>query len=318
VHSWSSTDVVSDNRWVDHIDLNLIRAFDALLAEGSVSGAADRLHTSAPAMSRTLGRLRRAFGDPLFVRAGRNLVPTPRALELDGEVRAVAARARALFEPSQRADPATVVRTVNLQITDALSMTFTPALFEDLRGAAPGLTVRLHPESTEDLPALRDGLIDLEVGDVGRHEREIHVEALAADVFVGAVRHGHPLAGASTVTPEDFAAADHVAVSRSGRAYGPIDAHLADLGLRRHVVAIVPAFAESLYLAREAGLVCMIPAVLGRRAAETLGLTTFPIPLGLPAADVGMAWHPRSDNDQIHRWLRARVRAVMARETAPA
>ncbi|MFJ4033166.1 LysR family transcriptional regulator [Streptomyces griseoluteus] len=301
---------------MDNVDLNLIRGFDALLTEGSVTGAAERLHTSAPAMSRTLGRLRRVFGDPLFVRAGRHLVPTARALELSSEVRTIAARARALFEPPQDADPATAVRAFDLQISDALSMTFTPALLQDLRSSAPGLTVRLHPESMEAVPALREGLIDLEIGDVSRHEREIEVEALAADVFVAAVHRGHPLSTSAHVTPEQFAAADHVAISRSGRAYGPIDAHLAELGLRRRVVAVVPTFAESLHLAQRAGLVCMCPAVLGRRAAEALELTTFPIPLTLPAADIGMAWHPRNTHDRLHRWLRTRVHAVMARESA--
>ncbi|MEU9924879.1 LysR substrate-binding domain-containing protein [Streptomyces griseoluteus] len=142
------------------------------------------------------------------------------------------------------------------------------------------------------------------------------LEALAADVFVAAVHRSHPLSTSPHVTPEQFAAADHVAISRSGRAYGPIDAHLAELGLRRRVVAVVPTFAESLHLARRAGLVCMCPAVLGRQAAEDLELTTFPIPLTLPAADIGMAWHPRNAHDRLHRWLRTRVQAMMARELA--
>src|SRR3954465_7936566 len=106
---------------MDHVDLNLIEALDALLAENSVTKAAARLHTSAPAMSRALARLRRALDDPRLLRAARDLLPPPRALELRGEVHAVALRARALFAPSDAADPRTAVRMFNLQITDMLS-----------------------------------------------------------------------------------------------------------------------------------------------------------------------------------------------------
>lgn len=297
---------------MDYIDLNLIEALDALLAENSVTKAAARLHTSAPAMSRALARLRRVFDDPLLVRAGRDLVPTPRALELRGEVHAIATRARALFAPSTTADPRTAVRMFDLQVTDMLSTTFIPALIDDLREQAPGISLRLRPENIEDTPALREGLVDLEIGSIRPGDSEIHSEALVTETLIGAVRPGHPLATARKVTPRRFAEADHIVVSRRGRAYGPIDEQLAELGLSRRVVAVVPTFASALFLASETDVVCIAPAKLAQRMLDTLGLCTFPIPFALPSVTVGMAWHPRNHHDRTHQLLRERARHIMA------
>lgn len=293
-------------------DLNLIEALDALLAESSVTKAAARLHTSAPAMSRALARLRRAFDDPLLVRAGRDLVPTARALELRAEANAVVTRARALFAPSDAADPRTAVRMFNLQVTDMLSATFIPSLLDDLRAQAPGISLRLRPESLEDAPALREGSVDLEIGIIRAGDPEICSTDLITETLVGVVRPENPLARGKTVTPRRFAAADHVAVSRRGRAHGPIDDQLSELGLRRRVVAVVQSFASALFLARETDVVCVAPARLGRTMLDALGLHTFPIPLTLPALTIGMAWHPRNDHDRTHQLLRERTRHIMA------
>ncbi|MEV4320293.1 LysR family transcriptional regulator [Actinocrispum sp. NPDC049592] len=293
-------------------DLKLIEALDALLAENSVTKAAERLHTSAPAMSRALARLRRAFDDPLLVRAGRDLVPTPRALELRSDVHAVTALARALFAPSSVADPRTAVRMFDLQVTDMLSTTFIPSLIDDLRAQAPGISLRLRPENLEDTPALREGLVDLEIGTIRAGDPAIHSETLVTESLIGAVRPEHPLTRVRTVTPKRFAAADHIVVSRRGRAHGPIDERLADLGLSRRVLAVVPSFASALYLARETDVVCVAPARLGRSMLDVLGLRTFPIPLALPDIAIGMAWHPRNHHDRTHELLRERTRHIMA------
>ena len=292
--------------------MHLIEALDALLAENSVTKAAARLNTSAPAMSRVLARLRRAFDDPLLVRAGRDLVPTPRALELRGEVHAIAASARALFTPPTTSDPRTAVRMLNLQVTDMLSTTFIPSLIDDLRVQAPGVSLRVRPEGLEDTPALREGVVDLEIGIIRPGDPEIQSETLATETLVAAVRPDHPLAQVKSVTPRRFAAAEHIVVSRRGRAHGPIDERLAELGLHRRVTAIVPSFASALHLTRATDVVCVAPARLGRHMLETLGLRTFPIPLTLPHITIGMAWHPRNHHDRIHELVRDRTRHIMA------
>ncbi|HEX6345603.1 LysR family transcriptional regulator [Umezawaea sp.] len=297
---------------MESLDMNLVVALDALLTESSVTAAAERLHTSAPTMSRTLARLRRILDDPLLVRAGRDLVPTPRALELRGEVRAVTERARALFAPAPAADPASIVRTFDLQVSDMFATTVMARLVDDVRAQAPGITLRFRPDTLEDTPALREGLVDLEVGVLGRADPEIRGETLLTESLVGVVRAGHPLASARTVTARAFAAADHVAVSRRGRPRGPIDEVLADLGLHRRVTAVVPTYAASLFLARETDVVCLVPATTGRGTLDVLGLRAFDLPFPFPPLALGMAWHPRNDRDRPHRWLRDRVRDVFA------
>jgi DNA-binding transcriptional LysR family regulator len=296
---------------MEMLDMNLMVALDALLTENSVTAAAARLHTSPPAMSRSLARLRRLLGDPLLVRAGRRLVPTRRALELRGEVHEVMQRARTLLEPSPASDPAHLVRVFDLRMSDMLAMGVTAQLITDIRAQAPGITLRLRPEGIGDDAGLRDGLIDLEVGILGRHDPEVHSEPLFVETVVGVVRPEHPLAGKDTVTAAEFAAADHVAVSRRGRRRGPIDERLDELGLTREVVAVVPSYAASLFLARATDVVGVAPLRTGLGTLTALGLRTFDLPFALPTPTVGMAWHPRHDSDRAHRWLRDRIREVI-------
>jgi DNA-binding transcriptional LysR family regulator len=146
------------------LDLNLLVALDVLLEEQSVSGAARRMHLSEPAMSRTLGRIRKALGDPVLVRAGRQMVPTPHALAVRAEVSAVVERARALFAPGRNADLRTVRRTLTIIGSDAVAASLAPALFARAAEEAPGIRIRFLSESHADEPYLREGTADLEVG----------------------------------------------------------------------------------------------------------------------------------------------------------
>ncbi|MFI9721274.1 LysR family transcriptional regulator [Streptomyces sp. NPDC052396] len=295
---------------MESLDLNLLAALDALLTEESVTGAAARLNTSAPAMSRTLGRLRRALGDPLLVRAGRRMVPTPRALELRGEARELTERTRALFADDAAPDPAALHRRFTLQAGDMLLAALAAPLTALIGRRAPGVTLCFLPESLEGGSSLRDGRVDLELGVIEHTDPETRVAPLGETRLVAAVRGGHPLTAAGPVTAAAFAAAEHISVSRRGRAHGPIDRRLAELGLRRRVPAVVPSYTAGLFLAAATDLVCLTPATLARHCPEALGMHTFPVPLDLPPLSVGMAWHPRNDADGAQRWLRAQVREV--------
>ncbi|MEV7170224.1 LysR family transcriptional regulator [Streptomyces sp. NPDC093224] len=290
------------------LDLNLLVALDALLEEESVTAAAARLHVSAPAMSRTLGRIRAALGDPVLVRAGRHLVPTPRAVELRPRVRALVRQAHALLVPEPVTDPALLAREFTVQAGEAVLVGLAPRLVAAVAGQAPGVTLRFMPEAWEGTPALREGRLDLEIGVIGHADPETRVEALGRTRVLGAVRAGHPLAARAAVSARAFAAADHIGVSRQGRVRGPIDERLAELGLRRRVVAVVPGWCAALLLCRESDLVGLVPADSAAYHREVLGLRTFEIPLELPPLTVGMAWHPRNDADPEHLWLRDRVR----------
>ncbi|MFV8163078.1 LysR family transcriptional regulator [Mycobacterium sp. 134] len=293
-----------------NLDLNLLLALDALLDERSVGGAAQRLHTSAPAMSRTLARLRRALGDPVLVRAGREMVPTPRALAMQGRVHDIVAQARAVFTPPDVPDLPNLQRTFSIQLGEGLFSTCGPRLLARIHDQAPGVTVRFVGESHEDTHSLRDGSVDIEIGQIRRTEPETLIEHLIDERLVGVVREGHELAD-KRVTLRRFSDAEHVVFSRRGRLRGPVDDLLAEHGLRRRVVACVPNPAGGLFLIQGSDLVGMLPAVIGARAIATFGLRTFEIPLQLPPLVLSMAWHPRFDADGAHRWLRDCVRAAM-------
>ncbi|MER8031950.1 LysR family transcriptional regulator [Streptomyces bauhiniae] len=292
------------------VDLNLLLALDVLLEEQSVRGAARRLHLSEPAMSRTLGRIRKALGDPVLVRAGRQMVPTPHALAVRAEVSAVVERARALFAPGRDTDPRTMTRTFTILGHDATAATLGAPLLTRTTREAPGIRLRFLSESPVDAPFLRQGTADLEIGVVDTTAPEVRVETLYEDVMLGVVRAGHPLLDGE-LTPERFASgAGHLSVSRRGRLHGPIDDALAALGLARRVVGSVGTYPASLFVVRDTDLVGIVSQG-SRPLAETLGLVTFPIPLPLPPLEVGLAWHPRHDADPAHAWLRATVKELM-------
>lgn len=292
-------------------DLNLLVTLDVLLAEGSVARAGRRLGLSPSAMSRALARLRSATGDPLLVRAGRGLVPSPRALELRERVRTLVDEAQAALRPARALELASLQRSFTLRASEGFVETFGPALIARVGAQAPGVRLAFVPKQGRDSAALREGSVDLETGVVGAATGpEVRAQALFRDRFVGVVAPGHPLLRGRP-TPARYAAARHVGVLRAGSsAPGPVDAALAGRGLQRDVVAWVGGFAGALALAHGAGLVASVPArhTAGLRAA----LRTFELPVPIAPVTVSLMWHPRMDGDAAHRWLRGCVREVCA------
>jgi len=291
-------------------DLNLLTTLDALLAEGSVAGAARRLRLSPSAMSRALARLRRATGDPLLVRAGRGLVPSPRAIELRERVGLLVQEAQTALRPARRLDLRRLQRSFTLRTSDGFVETFGAALVAQVAARAPGVTLRFVPKLDRDSAPLRDGRIDLETGVASPAlGPELRTQALFRDRFVAVVRPGHALIGAGGLTVHCYAEARHVLVSRrSPDRAGPVDTALAALGLERPAGAIVSGFAAALALARGSDLVATVPAQ--HTLPLRTGLHSFELPLALPAITVALLWHPRMEGDAAHRWLRCVVRAV--------
>lgn len=292
--------------------MNLLVALDALLDTNSVTRAAERLHTSPPAMSRTLARLRRVLGDPLLVRAGRTLVPTPRALELRYEVGTLVAQSRALLAPQAALDPSGLQRTFAVQAGDAVLAELAAPLLSAVRAQAPGVTVRFLPETPDGSAALRDGRVDIEVGVIEHADPATTVRRVLGDRVLGIAAADHPLV-TGRVTVARYAAAAHLSISRTGQARGPIDDRLALHGRTRRVVATVPNLTTALFAVHAGDLVCPAPALLTRSALPALGLGAFEIPLPLPEVPIGMAWHPRNTADAGHRWLRELIAAVLTR-----
>ncbi len=293
-----------------HPDLNLLITLDVLLAEGSVAGAARRLHLSPSAMSRALQRLRDTMGDPLLVRAGRGLVPTPRALELRDRVGQLVEDAEAALRPSTALDRSTLRRSFTFRNRDGFVEAFGAAILARVNAEAPGVQLRFQPKPDRDSTPLREGSVDLETGVVSPMTGpELRTQALFKDRFIGIVRAGHPLA-TGTVTPKRFAAARHIMISRRGLERGPVDDALASVGLERQIATVVGGFAEALALARNTDLVATVPERYS--ASLRTGLVTFDLPVALPGFTVSLIWHPRVDADPAHRWLRGVIREICA------
>ncbi len=298
-------------------DLNLLRALDALLETGNVTEAAARLGLSVSAMSRSLSRLRTVTGDPLFVRAGSRLVPSPRATALAASVPALLAQVEtALAREDREVALETLDRSFSLRANEGFIHRFAAPLIVKMLTLAPQTRLHLMAKRVKEATALRAGEADLEIGVLGEFAPEIRTRRLFHDQFIAAVRPGHPLLDAP-VTPERFAGCLHVVASRRGKTAGPVDEALAKLGLSRRVVAILPGFPDAMEIARRSDLVAQIP-----RSALSPDLVGIDLPVAVPGISVSAMWHPRLDADPEQRWFRETVfetvRAVEAARGAHA
>lgn len=291
-------------------DLNLLVALDVLLTEGSVARAAKRLQLSPSAMSRTLARLRETTGDQLLVRAGRSLVPTPRALALRESVGQLVDQAATALRPIEKPDLMRLARTFTLRSREGFVENFGAELVSRVFEQAPGVRLRFIAKLDKDSTPLRNGSVDLETGVVEPTiGPEVRAQRLFDDRYVGVARVGHPLA-VGPVSPVGYAAFRHVDVVLQGSEKPPIDDWLATAGVRRDIAAEVSGFAAALALARGSDLIATVPE-RHTRALRT-GMFCFPLPAKAPEFTVSLLWHPRMDGDEVHRWLRGCVREVCA------
>jgi DNA-binding transcriptional LysR family regulator len=256
-------------------------------------------------MSRALARLRETTGDPLLVRAGRGLVPTPRALELRDRVGRLVQDVEAVLRPAEVPDLRQITRTFTLRTGEGFAENFGPVLIARSAREAPNVRLRFVQKPDKESTPLRDGTVDLETGVVEDSTGpELRAQTLFRDRFVGVVREGHPL-GRRKITAARYATAGHISVSRRGIVQGPVDDALKASGLERKIVTVVGGFATALALARASDLIASVP----ERHTESLraGMHSFRLPFPAPGITVSLLWHPRTDADPAHRWLRALV-----------
>jgi DNA-binding transcriptional LysR family regulator len=292
------------------LDLNLLTVLDALLEEGSVMGAADRLHLSSPAVSRSLGRIRKLTGDDILVRTGRTMTPTPYALAVREQVSDLVRQADAVLAPSRDLNLPTLERTFTLQCHDALTTALAPPLLASVGEQAPGVRLRFLTEPSTDTDDLRHGRVDLEIGADAPTQPEFRTRTIGADRLAVIMRRDHPYAGRLTLT--SYAEQPHILVSRRGRLTDPIDDQLAAHGLRRRVQATVGTTASALHIVARSNAILTGPAATNRPLIEALALVTEPMPLTVPPAPIVTVWHHRYDTDKAHAWLRAEVAAAIA------
>lgn len=291
-------------------DLNLLFILDVLLDEGSVTGAARRLRLSPSAMSRALARLRKTTGDPLLVKAGRGLVPTPRALELREQVGAIVQCAEAVLRPVARPDLKALNRTFILRSSEGFVENFGPALLARVAEEAPGVCLWFVPKPDKDSAPLREGRVDLETGVIEKTTGpELRSQALFRDRYVGVARKAHPLAR-GRITTARYAAASHIRVARQSTDSDAVDVALSQLGMTRAIATLVGGFSAAVALARATDFIATVP----ERHTGVLreGLHSFTLPFAVPPFTVSLLWHPRMDGDPVHRWLRGCVKEVCA------
>ncbi|MCW6506608.1 LysR family transcriptional regulator [Lichenifustis flavocetrariae] len=297
-------------------DLNLLTALDVMLTQGSVAGAARVLGLSTSAMSRTLSRLRDTTGDPLLVRAGRGLVPTPHAVALRERVHGLAGEVKAVLQPATRAiDLATLERVFTIRANEGFVEAHAARLVGTVTKAAPGVQLRFAPKPDKDVRLLREGLVDLDIGVLGETGPEVKIQSLFRDHFVGVVCRGHPLLKGE-MTAARYAACGHVVASRRGRTHGPVDDALMAIGLRRRIVVVVPGFPAAMAVASASNLVGLVTksfvlAEQTRRGGKAgKPMQSFDLPVRTEPITVSQMWHPRADSDPAHCWLRSIVLAT--------
>ncbi len=284
------------------MDLNLLKALDALLDERNVTRAAQRLALTQPAVSGMLTRLRERFDDPLFVRTQRGIIPTERALALAGPVKQILSKVENLLRP-QVFEPATADMVLTLAATDyALQAVVVPFL-SLLRREAPGIRVAVLPVQDKRLHAqLERGEIDLALVTPDDAPTDLHARPLFDEHYVCAMRANHPAIRRGKLTLDRFCALDHALVSYTGGSFqGVTDDALARLGRTRRVALSVTSFLVLPEILRQSDLIAVVPS---RLVAHADGLARIAPPLDIPGFTKSMAWHERTHHDAAHRWVR--------------
>jgi DNA-binding transcriptional LysR family regulator len=296
---------------VSGVDLNLLVVFDAVMTERNATRAAAKVGRSQPALSNALGRLRRRLRDPLFVRTGRSMTPTPRALEIAPEVDAALRHARRAFEAPAFV-PGEARRTFRVATSDEIEPLLLPALLRALGAAAPGVTVAVRrlaglfetPEAD-----LRSGAVDFAIGHLPGPppvDSGLHASRLADDRLVCIARTGHPTVR-RRLPLSRFVRERHVATFYPGEGPGVIDRLLSQRGQRRHVVLSVPHFLSVPFVVASSDLIATVPGSIAEMFRKLLPLSVFPCPAPLPAFVVNLVWHARTHEEASHVWFRGLV-----------
>lgn len=304
-----------------NLDLNLLKVFDVVMSERSLTRAAQLLSLTQPAVSNALRRLRDALGDELLVRKGRNLEPTPRGQELWLAVRDTLKRLQNALEPSVF-EASSANTTFVLTMADATAAELMPPLVALITEQAPGISLRVVPLTTRDPRRLLDeGHADLAIGNFPAVMTDLAARAQSGEAvsflhhrlfqgdYVCVMRRGHPLAkGAFTL--DRYCSARHMLVSFSGRAYGFIDESLAALGRSRRVVLTVNQFFTAGKVVAHSDLLTVLPRHFVNVTGFADQLVLRELPLAPLTIQVDALWHQRQDSSSAHAWLRTQVVAL--------
>ena len=302
-------------------DLNLLKVFDEVMAERSLTRAAKHLSLTQPAVSNALRRLREALGDELLVRKGRSLQPSARALQLWPQVREALRNLQTSLAPSLF-DPATAETVFVLAMADATAAELMPGLVAVLGEEAPGVSLRVLPLTTRDpRKLLDDGQADLAIGHFPAALADLTARAQNGETisfthhrlfqgeYVCVMRQGHPFAK-RPLSLNRYCSARHMLVSFSGRAFGFVDEALALKGRTRRVVLTVNQFFTAGKVVANSDLLTVLPRHFINVTGFADQLVQRELPFDVPTVQVDALWHHRHDASSAHAWLRAKVLAL--------
>jgi LysR family nod box-dependent transcriptional activator len=296
---------------LDNFDLNLLVAFDVLLAERNVTRAAQRLHVTQSAMSASLKRLREALGDPILTQHGKSMIPTPHALALAPEVSAAIAELRRLIQPSTGFDPAESIRTFRIAASDYVATIVLAPLFALAEHEAPGLRFDISLPTDGTAHRLARGEFDVVLTPKEFVEPEHPAELLFEEHHVVVGCQNNPLLS-RPLTREAFAAAGHVAVQVDGRNTF-VENELARLGVTRRVEVYAPSFIQAPWLLPGTRRIALMHERLARLMAPLLGLRVVPLPFAVPPMQEMMQFHAARTADPGLEWLRTQLRQAVTR-----
>ncbi|KQQ96908.1 LysR family transcriptional regulator [Massilia sp. Leaf139] len=292
------------------LDLNLLPVFETLVRVRNVSRAAEELDMSQSTVSHALKRLRAFFGDPLFLKTGAGMQPTPRALELLAPVRAVMETVRGELLVREGFDPASARRSFGLCLTDMGELIFLPRLIKALRRAAPGCTLRTLQAPVQQIGALLDsGAADLALGSLHSVPEGLFQQQLFTRSFVTIVNRGNRAIG-ETLAREQFFAMEHIVVSLSGRTEDAYDNVIdAGAGPRRRIYLTTPHFLTvPMIIEQNPELIATVPRELATKFARYRSIRMVETPVAVPPFGIRQFWHPRYQHDAANAWLRTLVK----------
>jgi DNA-binding transcriptional LysR family regulator len=296
------------------LDLNLFLVFEAIFQTGSLTTAAKELHLSQPAVSHALARLRDALQDPLFVRQGRRMLPTPYARALAPSVRqALGTLQNALKDPGTTFVPADSDRVFTIGMRDILESLTLPGLMAHIRQHAPGISVVSVQIDRHDIAdALRQGRVDAVVDVALPVAAEVMHMRLLLDRLVVVAQNAHPAIGDGTLSLDGYLAASHVLVSGRRQGLGLEDYELSRQGLRRHIGLRCRHYVAACSVVSMTDMLLTMPEQYARVANAPYGNVLHPFPLSPAQMDVHMYWHAAADADPTNLWLRRRMVEALA------
>lgn len=302
----------------DKIDLNLMRVFRAIYDESSLTTVADQLGLTQPAISYSLARLRDLLGDPLFVRTGQGMQPTPAAQRLALPISQALDLLHDALQGHRKFDPATSHRVFRISMSDLGEMIFLPPLCGYLARYAPGIRIEVDPMPLDTLPdALRNGEIDLAIGNLASLKPHSKYVTLFHEEYACMIRVHHPYADRKTLSLEDFLSLPHIFVSSTSNAHRMFEDALLQQGVRRNIALQVPHFTVVPDILQRSDMICSIPHRVARQFNRHGEFRIFPLPMPVPPSDVAVHWHGRFDLDESNRWLRELVLDLLQEEGKP-